>query len=182
MLPRTVDGMKHVCYFRHALALDERRVKFLPEYAYGGTTEPPRTSLDIIQERRLWENVVDYSKGMTEEPQTLEVWFAGTHSDMYVAHSSYEALHLHLFMFPMFRGGGNITNPGMDRSRPPLRWMVYQAGAVGLRTALFKHDLTPQEQIHIQESLTWHWWPLECLPIRRLTFTRREAGKRITYK
>jgi len=24
-----------------------------------------------------------------EEPQTLEVWFAGTHSDMYVAHSSY---------------------------------------------------------------------------------------------
>ena len=89
MLPRTVDGMKHVCYFRHALALDERRVKFLPEYAYGGTTEPPRTSLDIIQDRRLWENIVDYSKGMTEEPQTLEVWFAGTHSDMYVAHSSY---------------------------------------------------------------------------------------------
>ena len=24
-----------------------------------------------------------------EEPQTLEVWFSGTHSDMYVAHSSY---------------------------------------------------------------------------------------------
>ena len=41
MLPRTVDGMKHVCYFRHALALDERRVKFLPEYAYGGTSEDP---------------------------------------------------------------------------------------------------------------------------------------------
>ena len=38
MLPLTVDGMTHVCYFRHALALDERRVKFLPEYAYGGST------------------------------------------------------------------------------------------------------------------------------------------------
>ncbi|KIK56257.1 hypothetical protein GYMLUDRAFT_1016443 [Collybiopsis luxurians FD-317 M1] len=36
MLPGTTDGMKHVCYFRHALALDERRVKFLPEYAHGG--------------------------------------------------------------------------------------------------------------------------------------------------
>jgi len=33
--------MKHVCYFWHALALDERRVKFFPEYAYGGTSMPP---------------------------------------------------------------------------------------------------------------------------------------------
>jgi len=199
MLPRTVDGMKHVCYFRHALALDERRVKFLPEYAYGGATEPPRTSQGDNQDRRFWlgdgapdksqptrtENAIDYSKDgkeMTEEPQTLEVWFAGTHSDMYVSDSSYEVLHSQLFMFLMFSGGGNTKNPGMDRSRPPLRWMVYQAGTVGLRTALFKRDLTPQEQIHIQESLTWHWWPLEILPIRRLTFTRREEGKQITYK
>ena len=40
MLPETVNGMAHVCYFRHALALDERRVKFLPEYAYGGSAKP----------------------------------------------------------------------------------------------------------------------------------------------
>ena len=39
MLPGTVDGMTHVCYFRHALALDERRVKFLPEYAYGASAK-----------------------------------------------------------------------------------------------------------------------------------------------
>ena len=37
MLPGTIDGMKHVCFFRHALALDEQQVKFLPEYAYGGS-------------------------------------------------------------------------------------------------------------------------------------------------
>ncbi|EIN03680.1 hypothetical protein PUNSTDRAFT_28594, partial [Punctularia strigosozonata HHB-11173 SS5] len=35
-LPETTTGMSHVCAFRHALALDERRVKFLPEYANGG--------------------------------------------------------------------------------------------------------------------------------------------------
>lgn len=35
-LPGTADGMKHVCLFRHALALDERRVKFLPEYVSEG--------------------------------------------------------------------------------------------------------------------------------------------------
>jgi len=44
MLPGTIDGMTHVCYFRHALALDERRVKFLPEYSYGGSASPPKNN------------------------------------------------------------------------------------------------------------------------------------------
>ena len=66
MLPRTVSGMHHVCFFRHALALDERRVKFLPEYAYGGSTKPPDPTANSI----------------TEHPHTLEVWFAGKHADL----------------------------------------------------------------------------------------------------
>ena len=50
--------MKHVCVFRHALALDERRVKFLPEYVNGGMG--PKSG----------------------EGDVKEVWFAGAHSDM----------------------------------------------------------------------------------------------------
>ena len=65
LLPQTTDGMKHVCYFRHALALDERRVKFLPEYVNGGKGPSP-------------ENLV----GPQLKPHTKEVWFAGTHSDV----------------------------------------------------------------------------------------------------
>ena len=61
--------MTHVCYFRHALALDERRVKFLPEYAYGGTAKPPTKPRE--------ETVDDQTP-----PHTMEVWFAGTHSDV----------------------------------------------------------------------------------------------------
>jgi uncharacterized protein (DUF2235 family) len=56
-LPETTTGMGHVCVFRHALALDERRVKFLPEYANGGT-------------------------GPSGKGNVKEVWFAGSHSDM----------------------------------------------------------------------------------------------------
>ena len=56
-LPETTTGMGHVCVFRHALALDERRVKFLPEYANGGGAPGPL-------------------------PQVKEVWFAGSHSDV----------------------------------------------------------------------------------------------------
>jgi hypothetical protein len=62
-LPETMTGMRHVCVFRHALALDERRVKFLPEYVNGGLGPPEKDG--------------DEGKGNVKE-----VWFSGTHSDM----------------------------------------------------------------------------------------------------
>jgi hypothetical protein len=61
-LPETTNGMRHVCVFRHALALDERRVKFLPEYVNGGIGPLPGDR---------------FSGG-----DVKEVWFSGTHSDM----------------------------------------------------------------------------------------------------
>jgi len=105
MLPGTIDGMKHVCYFRHALALDERRVKFLPEYAYGGTSiareENDGMNVTAIGYKSLTTDIIggegdkllqtkDDAPGQSQaaikltekRPQTMEVWFAGTHSDM----------------------------------------------------------------------------------------------------
>lgn len=73
MLPGTVDGMKHVCYFRHALALDERRVKFLPEYSQGGLS---RGSGKVKEAESQDLNDIN------GRPRVLEVWFPGTHSDM----------------------------------------------------------------------------------------------------
>ena len=64
-LPGTTDGhLDNVCHFRHALALDERRVKFLPEYVFG--TEGPT-------EENLARTTCDVK----------EVWFNGSHSDMW---------------------------------------------------------------------------------------------------
>jgi hypothetical protein len=57
--------MGHVCVFRHALALDERRVKFLPEYVNGGLG--PKTNS---------------SQETSGQSSVKEVWFAGSHSDM----------------------------------------------------------------------------------------------------
>ncbi|CAE7094300.1 unnamed protein product [Rhizoctonia solani] len=54
------DKYHHITHFRHALALDERRVKFFPECV--------SDSMEGIHKRRN---------------QTMkEVWFAGTHSDV----------------------------------------------------------------------------------------------------
>ena len=95
MLPRTVDGMTHVCYFRHALALDERRVKFLPEYAYGGRATGGQPQGTNSEDSRVAQSMnpnapqpkatgaVNVKKKTSPHRyQTLEVWFAGTHSDM----------------------------------------------------------------------------------------------------
>ncbi|KAF4622178.1 hypothetical protein D9613_009646 [Agrocybe pediades] len=141
MLPGTINGMKHVCFFRHALALDERRVKFLPEYANGGKGPDSEATSGSI-------------------PHTKEVWFAGTHSDI---------------------GGGNTLNPSLDRTRPPLRWMVYEARPLGLHTSPFERDLRDSEKVSVKESLTWVWWPFEYFPFRRLTYTRKENGKETTH-
>ncbi|TFK27903.1 WD40 repeat-like protein [Coprinopsis marcescibilis] len=155
-LPGTTEGMQHVCYFRHALALDERRVKFLPEYAWGGSAVD-RSSNDATanQSRNL--------RGETKEsdggpPHTVETWFPGTHSDI---------------------GGGNRQNEGMDRSRPPLRWMVSEARAAGLRTREFDRELLAKEHIEIQESLTGVWHLFELLPFLRLTYTVRPEGSSV---
>ncbi|KAF8261022.1 hypothetical protein EI94DRAFT_1528405, partial [Lactarius quietus] len=52
----------NICFFRHALALDERRVKFLPEY---------------IVAKKEW-----FSAGEFGRPRCKEVWFRGSHSDV----------------------------------------------------------------------------------------------------
>ncbi|KAJ7135946.1 hypothetical protein C8R44DRAFT_952508 [Mycena epipterygia] len=64
-LPGTTTLNRKICFFRHALALDERRVKFLPEYIRGGES--------YVEQR---------PDGTITEPRVKEVWFAGSHSDI----------------------------------------------------------------------------------------------------
>lgn len=67
VLPSVVDSSDHICIFRHALALDERRVKFQPEYIYGGASHIPNEKANGVHDSDI-----------------KEVWFAGCHSDMSV--------------------------------------------------------------------------------------------------
>ena len=91
-LPLT-DTADHVCFFRHALALDERRVKFLPEYVCGGVFHKgPQTEEEQQAEKdgcptalKHTTKVADPDVAQTTSqlrPHVKEVWFPGTHSDM----------------------------------------------------------------------------------------------------
>ncbi|VDB86439.1 unnamed protein product [Peniophora sp. CBMAI 1063] len=121
LLGGTDEGMTHVCYFRHALALDERRVKFLPEYANGGRGPSARV---VLPQYKFHD--------------TKEVWFSGTHSDvgggnienptfnttrpalrwMYIE-ASIAGLHLNRF---------ERASAGVDKLEPieSLRGLLYQ--------------------------------------------------------
>jgi uncharacterized protein (DUF2235 family) len=56
---------ENICFIRHALALDELRVKFIPEYIFA---------------KEEW-----FSPGEFGPPRCKEVWFRGAHSDMCVS-------------------------------------------------------------------------------------------------
>lgn len=64
--------MSHVRFFRHALAVDERRVTFLPAYARGG----------LGPEYSAVQSESDGPTADPSPPHTKEVWFAGSHGDM----------------------------------------------------------------------------------------------------
>ncbi|KAE9400679.1 WD40 repeat-like protein [Gymnopus androsaceus JB14] len=179
-LPLTTSGMKHVCYFRHALVLDERRVKFLPEYAFGGASQD--LSKNATTQTRAARNLLNADARMKIHPctarlaQTKEVWFPGTHSDI---------------------GGGNAMNKGLNSYGPALRWMIHEAILAGLHVEPFQgkkkghaenekanekegEEAGGNEQSpgvgkanaarNIHESLTGVWWIFEVFPIRRLSY------------
>ncbi|KAF7985989.1 hypothetical protein HWV62_41300 [Athelia sp. TMB] len=173
-LPGTVSA-EHICHFRHALALDERRVKFLPEYCFGG--DGPASSTNKKADRMTAKAdaiLASGSNGLTataaavtgqpsssEEsqsstamkagsvPHIKEVWFTGTHSDI---------------------GGGNVSNPDMQRSGAPLLWMCYEAISCGLKMSLHSAIWKWEELGVLHESLTGVWKLFEWFPFRRLTY------------
>jgi len=75
-----------------------------------------------------------------------------------------------------------VKNPRLNRTRPPLRWMVFEAGPLGLRTKQFTRDLLTKELTDVKESLTWIWWPFEYIPFRRLTYSRKSEAEATTFK
>ncbi|EIN07509.1 hypothetical protein PUNSTDRAFT_71590 [Punctularia strigosozonata HHB-11173 SS5] len=144
-LPETTTGMTHVCAFRHALALDEVRVKFLPEYANAGV-------------------------GPTADTQAVnvkEVWFSGSHSDIdlnldldkfgpALRWMSYEALKEGLRMID-FRGNWQQLKPTNSMrwywrilECLPFRRLSYDSKKEKEHAVYFPHLSSPRQIMHGQ--------------------------------
>jgi len=105
-----------VVTFRHALSLDEHRVKFIPSFSTSGKTkEEKKAHMHEIAKKKKGrhsphreESIGEYEKAINMmtggHTDVLEVFFAGAHCDV---------------------GGGSVIN-GTRHSlaRIPLRWMI----------------------------------------------------------
>ncbi|KAH9485826.1 hypothetical protein JR316_0002741 [Psilocybe cubensis] len=157
-LPETTNGMKHVCAFRHALALDELRVKFLPEYANGGEGPPPPPQASQSSDTfNPFHNTKSTTQGRKHGGNIKEVWFAGSHSDV---------------------GGGIAENLENNSFGPSLRWMTYEAILWGLRMNPFHNKWVLPTSI---SSMDWRWNVLEVLPISHLSYKNSVAVTRIPH-
>ncbi|KAF8505281.1 hypothetical protein BU17DRAFT_57961 [Hysterangium stoloniferum] len=130
-LPGTVK-LDHVCYFRHALALDERRVKFLPEYA---------------ENHALPKNTQRSQK----IPHIKEVWFPGTHSDM-----SLDRRHPS-FLWMSFEA----VWAGLELDRSNVTWNWDELGlmreSLTLSWQILEYLLMKQLSYQSADSVTW-WY------------------------
>ena len=64
-------------------------------------------------------------------------------------------------------GGGNTVNLELDHFGPSLRWMLYEAIEHGLRVDPYQGGWSEPNPI---DSMTWFWWILEVLPLKRLSY------------
>ena len=150
-LPETTTGMYHVRVFRHALSLDELRLKFLPEYANGG----------------LGPSVHGRGAG---SGNVKEVWFVGSHSDMYVVFRIASiCTNNHI------RGGGNVYNLKLERFGPPLRWMLYEAMEFGLRVKPLQVGKWAGPAHN--PSMNRFWKIMEYIPVHRLSYGKGEGDE-----
>ncbi|EPQ54493.1 hypothetical protein GLOTRDRAFT_77041 [Gloeophyllum trabeum ATCC 11539] len=100
-----------IWYFRHALALDEHRAKFMPSYYHRSkysekqVDKKSQLSMAHIREESVVEEFEDaVNDSCPDRTDALEVWFAGAHCDI---------------------GGGSVRNNTRHcLARIPLRWMI----------------------------------------------------------
>ncbi|KZT23581.1 hypothetical protein NEOLEDRAFT_1069304 [Neolentinus lepideus HHB14362 ss-1] len=136
----------HICYVRHALALDERRVKFVPEeyyvqhrHGHGVPSDVGPSAEHYVSEMEHTED--DVWKSNTEVSDRLkEVWFVGCHADV--------CPDKHLI------------------DEFPAMWMANEARFAGLQfKAAHPHwDFHLVKSLKFNESLRSFWRVLEVIP------------------
>lgn len=115
---------------------------------------------------KIHERKCELGSGVFVE-RVKEVWFAGSHSDVYVL-PTFSTIHPLLTPF-ISRGGGNLPNDQLNLASAPLLWMVNEAAIAGLllKQATLDWDIRDLEKTRAHKSLRSIWWFLEYFPVHR---------------
>lgn len=104
-----------------------------------------------------------------------EVWFAGSHSDVY-ALSTFSTIDLPMTSSTS-RGGGHLPNDQLNLQSAPLLWMIHEAAIAGLllTQSTVEWKIRDLEQTRPYKSLRSFWWILERVPIHRQSRSNSEG-------
>ncbi|KAF9644019.1 hypothetical protein BDM02DRAFT_3122619 [Thelephora ganbajun] len=113
------DSSNAIAHLRHAMALDERRVKFIPSFCPGGKSKHQKIDSEVYEYEYHSNNLY------VEDTDIEEVFFAGAHCDV---------------------GGGSVPNGERHSlARIPLRWMIRECFKVNtgiiFDTHMLKHEV-----------------------------------------
>ncbi|KDQ54511.1 hypothetical protein JAAARDRAFT_135184, partial [Jaapia argillacea MUCL 33604] len=134
-MPGTDTFNDYVCYFRHALALDERRVKFLPEYIRGGDTVHGGSGVESGRSR----------------PRIKEVWFAGCHSDMNT--------ELNNATIPLLWMGVEAELAGLKLTPPKVkRWVRERKTTESLSLGWWPFEILPFKRLSYKNAKGATWY------------------------
>ncbi|KAN0094937.1 Uncharacterized alpha/beta hydrolase domain (DUF2235) domain containing protein [Tylopilus felleus] len=134
-------SVTNACHFRHALALDERRVKFLPEYfsevnAHRSNVRSPRPAVGDVK----------------------EVWFAGSHSDV----GGVSRPHSEEVPNPT-----DDEPPPVHSGNVPLVWMRREAADKGLVFEPAALTWGPDDvDLGRRDTMKWCWKLFEVVRVR----------------
>lgn len=169
----TSASAAHACNFRHALALDELRVKFMPEYFHEMNSQRGEGNGDIskyiVQKTDATDSDQHHSPVTKNSNETTtsdikEVWFTGSHSDVCVSFRSSGLGSSHRILC---RGGMNRSGKSYQAGNVSLLWMRWEAAANGL-------ILKPTDIVWVSDdidfgiinSMTHTWKFVKYLPIK----------------
>ncbi|KAJ6596201.1 hypothetical protein DFH09DRAFT_1407201 [Mycena vulgaris] len=147
-LPLT-SSAEHICIFRHALALDERRVKFLPEYLDGGNSHSSsanglaRKASMMVGAEMTPEQISAHgteqswvSQESKTEPKSRRATDVQFSSAPPAAPRSRKVTNTKEVWFAGTHsdiGGGLKNNLDLNLSSVPVLWMENEAASAGLR-------------------------------------------------
>ncbi|KAF4611584.1 hypothetical protein D9613_004536 [Agrocybe pediades] len=153
----------HVRCVRHALALDERRVRFEPTFFTLPTREELMMGLN-------WGEKAHTSKPKKKKGETTqtiedkdydprkfdleEVWFAGCHAGMKNLNdrSEIRLTMFHLSCNPDVGGGSVTNNTRNSLSRIPLRWMVRECFKAKTGILFYKDSF---KNVGLDHAMLW---------------------------
>ena len=176
-----------ILHFRHALSLDECRVKFIPSFCTSGKLKH-REDHDFSKNDKVAHVNGHYERGFNvstgPETDVKEVFFAGVHCGTFWFFRAQRTRYLQISALSDVGGGSVINGTRHSLARIPLRWMIRECFDLNVGIIFDAHMLQNKVGLDISsipkapEALpftTLHLTKPDCTELQGFSFSHIPA-------